>query len=604
MARIRRLKPYQLQAVTALHLTTKPTVILPFMDDFDRADGALGNGWTSPTWLIGGNKIANDLVSGASELFTNPGCEGTYTAGLAPNWTKNGGTHTTATEEGTIIHGGAKAQKCVGDTTNNKGVNPNDVTVTANHWYLFDGWLRNEGPGDVYVYKTQARLANISNSIAPTGGVYKRVLTYDKAASTGNESIDANQKGTVSTTWYVDDWSLKEFTYPSFFATRPYLATNFICKAAVTYVYPGEAGIVVNLDDPANPQNYILAEVRKEGTIISLYKVLNQTRTLIVSDTITPVAGESIEIRKIGTTYRLYYCSRQLGADVTVSDAAIINNHYVGIFAYGASTIDLFSIRKYGWPLPYTPPDYSSYYANEHYTAGQGIVSLRFDDTDYRNYTIIYPLLATRSLVAGFSIVRSMIGYTNNMTLAQLLEMQTAGMEIMCHSMTHAFAPDWVTFIEETEAALMEMRLLGLNTCTFITPGSWTAVIPDYVIDDVSDYGNSVDTFLRRWFKYYTASVDNPGAFSRTLPRPSNLTWGAGYNSLGSLSLATWQNYVDLCATHGYGMDVLMHVQHLDEVDYISTADFEAALDYLAAAVTAGTIVVKTPTAQLFATPS
>jgi hypothetical protein len=569
------------------------------MDDFTRSDGEVGRGWLGSSWRISSNKMVNDLILG-SEMFANPGCEGTYTSGLAPRWAKNGGTDCTPSEENTIIHGGAAAQKVIGGTTANVGVVPSDVTVTADHYYLFDGWMRNDGPGNVYANRRASRLANIKNTIAPTGGTYQRILSYDQAASSSAESIKANQEGTTSTTWYVDDWSLKELTYESLINARLYGSEDMICGASMTYVHPGEAGVVINLDSLTNPQNYIVAKVRPDGKVINLYTVKNRVATLITGGTIKPVDGGIIEIRKTGTTYKLFYAGRQLGSEATVTDADIIHNRYVGTFCCGASTFNSFYVYPYGYLPEYTPPDYSSYYASEHYTTGQGMVSLRFDDTDVRNYTVIYPLLAARNLKAGFAVVRSMIGYTNCMTLAQLLEMQTAGMEIMCHSMTHEVPPDdWYTFEVETELALVQMREIGLNVCTFVTPGSWTG--SDYVINSTDQYGNAVDAFLRRWFKVYTASINASGAFSRTLPRTN--IYGTGFSSMGDISLNTFKTYVDKAAVHGYGMDILMHVQHLDEPGYITSADFTAMLDYLATKVSAGKILVKTPTAQLFATP-
>jgi hypothetical protein len=247
----------------------------------------------------------------------------------------------------------------------------------------------------------------------------------------------------------------------------------------------------------------------------------------------------------------------------------------------------------------YTPPDYSSYYASEHYTTGQGIVSLRFDDTDVRNYTVIYPLLAARNLKGGFAAVRSYIGYKNCMTLAQLLEMQTAGMEIMCHSMTHETSPkDWYTFMVETEMALLQMREIGLSVCTFVTPGSWVG--SGYDISSTDQYGNAVDAFLRRWFKVYMASVGNSSkALEMYLPRQNIYGAAAGFNQ----NLASMKIYIDHCATYGRGMEMVCHVQWLDTKMHMTTSDFIELLDYIAIKAEAKTIVVKTPTAQLFATP-
>src|SRR4030042_1789384 len=91
-----------------LLLFNKTPVLPPFMDLFNRADGAVGNNWIGSTWSISGNAIVN--TPNETEKTINPGAEGVYVSGLAPNWSSAVHTGVRA-EENVIIHGGASAPR-------------------------------------------------------------------------------------------------------------------------------------------------------------------------------------------------------------------------------------------------------------------------------------------------------------------------------------------------------------------------------------------------------------------------------------------------------------------------------------------------------------
>jgi hypothetical protein len=127
-----------LATVSAQTLTNN---VVTFRDMFARADGAIGNGWTGADFVISTNKTKNGLASLGPELFANPGAEGTYTSGVAANWTAVVNTGTPA-EDSTTKHGGSKAQHLTSAAGQNEYVGPSYATVTSGLYYLMSIWVK------------------------------------------------------------------------------------------------------------------------------------------------------------------------------------------------------------------------------------------------------------------------------------------------------------------------------------------------------------------------------------------------------------------------------------------------------------------------------
>jgi hypothetical protein len=92
----------------------------------------------------------------SKELLTNPGFEGTYTAGIAPGgWDCNG---ITKTEETSTVHGGSKAQRFTANTGAGLSIY---LPLVKGMYYYFSAW--------VYVVSGGVRIA-MDNIVAPVGG--------------------------------------------------------------------------------------------------------------------------------------------------------------------------------------------------------------------------------------------------------------------------------------------------------------------------------------------------------------------------------------------------------------------------------------------------
>jgi hypothetical protein len=119
-------------------------------------------------------------------------------------------------------------------------------------------------------------------------------------------------------------------------------------------------------------------------------------------------------------------------------------------------------------------------------------------------------------------------------------------------------------------------------------------------MDNVSFFGSAGDLLLRANYADYLASIQaNP----RVLPITGDGPYGAASLSAGASSLVDLKAWIDTLIAGGLGGECHFHPGTIGLPGYITLADFQAYLDYIAAKVALGTLVVMTPTAQLYATP-
>lgn len=129
----------------------------------------------------------------------------------------------------------------------------------------------------------------------------------------------------------IDNVSFKAITLASMFSTRPY-STHVTVKAQATVVAGTRAGVVCNLDSATAPANFVIAS--HDGTTARLTKNVAGTYTELISTAVAYVAGAYVEIRRPagGDLWQLFYNGSQVGADQTISDAAIKAATLAGLF--------------------------------------------------------------------------------------------------------------------------------------------------------------------------------------------------------------------------------------------------------------------------------
>lgn len=322
--------------------------LLPLSVDFSTLpNGSLPAVFSGSTWSIVSGKAINTPTLGA-ELLTDPGLEAAYTAGQCGTLTLNGSP--TLVDETTDIHGGAHAQKFTGVAFNNR-LNWPTVTGVVNQWYLYTLWAKrtagSSGAVAQRVFQTGMLPANTSESRL-TDAAY----TQKKVAglSTTTNAIFCYPEVEVGSSAFdsviADDGSLKAITYSSLFtmipATQPDIIVKIMPDVLTDDTY---LAAIVGGDAYSSPGNYIIATIRRHANILTLadvdlFKKVGSTYTPIFSAVSVTIASNAwFEVRRSGSTVKVYYNNAQVDSDRTVNDAVIVAGAYHGWFSSGGNAL-------------------------------------------------------------------------------------------------------------------------------------------------------------------------------------------------------------------------------------------------------------------------
>jgi hypothetical protein len=292
---------------------------------WDFTAGSLGAGWIIPgaAALSGGLAIIPTL---GAELIAFD-FEGAYSGGIAPGWYLRG---SATPAESADAHGGLSAQS-VSDT--DSSVNSVSYTFAAVYgtYYRLSFWIkRTAGSGGPKVYTPYIE-TDIPGFSATAG--WAQQFTAGRcinSAPTGRMDLYTT---TLGTTILYDDISIRALSTASCAAYRrspgsAYKITLFP-QSAVSF---NSIGVWAVVDNPYNPQNGVLAYHNLNNNIV-LEKVVGGTWTSLVNSVITYNASYSIEVRRSGNVYQLFYGGVQYGSDQTIADAAIAAAKYCGLFS-------------------------------------------------------------------------------------------------------------------------------------------------------------------------------------------------------------------------------------------------------------------------------
>lgn len=221
--------------------------------------------------------------------------------------------------------------------------------------------------------------------------------------------------------------------------------------------------------------------------------------------------------------------------------------------------------------------------------------SLRFDDGTTTDYSVVFPELRSRNLVAGFAIVEQYIGADGRLAHDHILEMQAHGMEIMHHTKRHlttTYLPI-DEFLEETYYSLQRLRAAGYNIQTLVQPGSWRG---ELAFDDQDKMNSMRGRVIRQSYVAFEGYV----GYSYPHPVPPSIYWGRNHISGDNMDFTSLKTAVDATIRNGGAAEVLFHSINIGKSGYISLEDFRSFLDYLVEKQSAGILRVVTPTGMNF----
>ncbi len=303
--------------------------------------GPVGGTWIGSTWANTGGNAVNTPVTFGAEKVTNTGFEGTFSGGLAPNWLSLTGTAT----ESADAHGGSKAQQF--QSTAAGGRVYQDVAVTNHKYYLMSAWVKRVSgtAGDIFTGMSNGVTETLTDAV--TASSYTQVFVTERARGATMNVRALRGTSVSSDVALVDDVSVTELSIPELIRVTDAGSSDFVIVMKATAARGLHYGIAANVDNPANPQNFVLLVM--EGNAVRLLKCVAGVFTEVASAALGRTNGAETILTKSGTEYHAIHNSVALttNAGSTIADAGIVSNTYHGIFSTHSSiTFDNFVV----WP--------------------------------------------------------------------------------------------------------------------------------------------------------------------------------------------------------------------------------------------------------------
>ena len=305
-----------------------------YSDAFLYPDGAASGRWTGAGTLTVTNGVASIVPVKEANALTDPDLEGTYTAGLAAPLTKSG---SPTVAQSAVAQSGSKAQQFAAAAASNYVRFGTFAGVDGRH-YVFSGHARrNSGTGG----RTGANLTQTSGygpstqQLFTLDGNYAEFEVTTRGQGTGSMNPFAIIAGTTGYTDEVvgDNYSLNVLTHANLFK----LVRSSVARAVVAAkIYLPHAqlrgGVVLCADDPSNVQNAIVAwadrvTLRVDQLLAGTWSTLYSTTSWTYAD------WAALQVAFDGTNLQLSYNGATVGSPIALSEAAIINNRYHGLYS-------------------------------------------------------------------------------------------------------------------------------------------------------------------------------------------------------------------------------------------------------------------------------
>lgn len=311
-------------------------VALPFSDAFASRNGKwIGTGFA----VAGGTATVTPSLSGV-ELVTNGGFDAN-TSG----WSGSQGNIAS-------VAGGQAGNCC--QLTKTGGTSQQAIqlaiALSLNLFYRYSGYVKSGTSGNENAliqaqreggtYATDAQISLTSSASWAQAG-------FSFIPPWASYRFNFNKNTATDGTMLFDTASIQAFLMASCMASVLSPSANITAQAKVTCAAGTQAGLVVNLDNPANPQNFILPYL-DGSTLGAMYGVLDEfvagVRTNKIRIPVTYGAGKILKFIGSGTTGKLYYDGAQVGTDQAMT-ANLHKRH--GLFStLVTNTFDDFSLTN------------------------------------------------------------------------------------------------------------------------------------------------------------------------------------------------------------------------------------------------------------------
>jgi hypothetical protein len=300
---------------------------LPYSVDFSTLpDGPLPSRFTGSTWAVVGGKAINAPLLG-NEMVTDGGLENWISATNLTSWSESLTGTSTINQETSIVHGESSALRLDIDASNSNSNVSQSLPGMLAGWVLVDWWGRSSVSGKQLSVSLSSSSKGVNRDPGTAWTHYKDWLLRPSAA--GNIFL---QRGTssASSSLYHDDASAKNGS--GLVAVLPKANTpNLKVKVSGT-ITPGiPIGGAIYLDG-SQTSGVVFAH---NGVNAILSQKLNGTYTILI-DTVATL-GNGIELRKAGTTVKIYCNDIQISTDKTL-DASLTDADIPAILGFGAES--------------------------------------------------------------------------------------------------------------------------------------------------------------------------------------------------------------------------------------------------------------------------
>lgn len=322
---------------------------LGFIDNFNRPDGDLENGWSyNGNWeIVSGKLVATPATTGGNILVN-----GDFETGNPPTgWSASGGN--------------SIAQN--GDTRpGSSGSNSALVTVGGSAYAISRSMSGSFVGGRFYQTKYWGkRGTNTQYGVGIQEQIYENNTSWEEkqyGRVSPSTAGTANLLGSTGT-FYVDDIEVKQLVTNHIFAVREFNKSDLDISVKITKTGKDYGGIVLCLDDTTTPTDYLLIGIdgyditaASRVHTVRVGKVVGGTYTLLQNLSITYVDDAILRVLKNGQAIKIYYNGVEFGEDIIVTDSGLINNTKHGLFSCGDSvSFDEFSLSNFSSGLDETP---------------------------------------------------------------------------------------------------------------------------------------------------------------------------------------------------------------------------------------------------------
>jgi lysophospholipase L1-like esterase len=373
---------------------------LQFSDAFTRDNGAVGNGWVGALATIASNKMLNSPAIGVDEWFADGGVENWSDPTHLVSWSEYGDGGNTVDREGTDKVQGNYSAKL---TWANGGANCYISCATD----LYKRYHHVVFQEKVPIGKGSRLTTDAAGSDDPnmkfigTGDWVSRVRTIRTTAV--NSVMRYNKEGNPDngTAFFFDAGSARLLTDAELFVTRPaYPTADYVVELTIASLERGTmAGIIIGLDNPSNPQNYV--NIFHNGQTLWVKKVVNGGDFSTVGSKVQDfAANDKITIAKQGTSVKVLLNDVAIASTFTISDATIKDNLYVGIIGtYAGNTFSAWSeqVKVVGGDASFLTPFFSGAVDGDVFAIGDSITVGATDEVTGQGY----PPLLTAGIAAA-----------------------------------------------------------------------------------------------------------------------------------------------------------------------------------------------------------